>query len=135
MAAHERPYSCCNLSTAGRTVLISLGRVLNERPLGSERIGKRDAGEAYWNEPITQLVKNLGTSDIHNLIIELSLAPRSTRRSIAPHRQYPIESRPTTLERTRSAPARAIWLRRWPSPLKRMLGGLDAWQGDEGSDA
>ena len=38
---------------------------------GSTRMSKRDAGEAYWNEAITHSVENLGTSDIHNLIIEL----------------------------------------------------------------
>jgi quercetin dioxygenase-like cupin family protein len=38
---------------------------------GTQRISKRDAGEAYWNEPITHSVQNLGKTDIHNLIIEL----------------------------------------------------------------
>ena len=38
---------------------------------GTTRISKREAGVAYWNEPITHSVENLGTSDIHNLIIEL----------------------------------------------------------------
>jgi quercetin dioxygenase-like cupin family protein len=40
-------------------------------PDGSKRISKREAGEAYWNEPITHSVENLGKTDIHNLIIEL----------------------------------------------------------------
>ena len=40
-------------------------------PDGTQRISKRSAGEAYWNEAITHSVTNLGTSDIHNLIIEL----------------------------------------------------------------
>ena len=40
-------------------------------PDGSQRISKRQAGEAYWNEPITHSVENLGKTDIHNLIIEL----------------------------------------------------------------
>lgn len=40
-------------------------------PDGSKRISKRESGEAYWNEAITHSVENLGTSDIHNLIIEL----------------------------------------------------------------
>jgi hypothetical protein len=40
-------------------------------PDGTTRISKREAGVAYWNEPITHSVENLGTSDIHNLIIEL----------------------------------------------------------------
>ena len=38
---------------------------------GTQRISDRKAGEAYWNEPITHSVENLGTTDIHNLIIEL----------------------------------------------------------------
>ena len=40
-------------------------------PDGSQRISKRGAGEAYWNEAITHSVQNLGSTDIHNLIIEL----------------------------------------------------------------
>ena len=40
-------------------------------PDGSQRMSKRAAGEAYWNEPITHSVENLGKTDIHNLIIEL----------------------------------------------------------------
>jgi len=40
-------------------------------PDGTHRISKRDAGVAYWNEAITHSVENLGTTDIHNLIIEL----------------------------------------------------------------
>jgi hypothetical protein len=40
-------------------------------PDGTTRISKREAGVAYWNEPITHSVENLGISDIHNLIIEL----------------------------------------------------------------
>jgi hypothetical protein len=40
-------------------------------PDGTTRISKREAGVAYWNEPITHSVENLGTSDIHNLIVEL----------------------------------------------------------------
>ena len=38
---------------------------------GTQRISKRKAGEAYWNAPITHSVENLGTGDIHNLIIEM----------------------------------------------------------------
>ena len=40
-------------------------------PDGTTRTSKREAGVAYWNEPITHSIQNLGTSDIHNLIIEL----------------------------------------------------------------
>jgi quercetin dioxygenase-like cupin family protein len=38
---------------------------------GTERISERKAGEAYWNPPITHSVENLGTTPIHNLIVEL----------------------------------------------------------------
>lgn len=38
---------------------------------GTQRISERKAGEVYWNEPITHKVENLGTSDIHNLIVEI----------------------------------------------------------------
>jgi hypothetical protein len=44
-------------------------------PDGSQRTSKRAAGEAYWNEAITHSVTNLGSSDIHNLIIELKSSP------------------------------------------------------------
>src|SRR5215204_1521346 len=40
-------------------------------PDGTERISKREAGVAYWNEALTHSVENLGSTDIHNLIIEL----------------------------------------------------------------
>lgn len=38
---------------------------------GTQRISQRKAGEAYWNEPITHSVENLGSTPIHNLIVEL----------------------------------------------------------------
>jgi beta-alanine degradation protein BauB len=38
---------------------------------GTERTSQRDAGEAYWNPPITHSVENLGSTPIHNLIIEM----------------------------------------------------------------
>lgn len=38
---------------------------------GTERISQREAGEAYWNEPITHSVENLGATPVHNLIVEL----------------------------------------------------------------
>lgn len=38
---------------------------------GTQRISEHKAGEAYWNPPITHSVKNLGTSSIHNLIVEM----------------------------------------------------------------
>jgi hypothetical protein len=38
---------------------------------GSERISQREAGEAYWNAPITHSVENLTGTPVHNLIVEL----------------------------------------------------------------
>ena len=38
---------------------------------GTQRISERKAGEAYWNEPITHSVENLGKTPVHNLILEL----------------------------------------------------------------
>lgn len=38
---------------------------------GTQRISERQAGEAYWNPPIRHSVENLGSTDIHNLIVEL----------------------------------------------------------------
>lgn len=40
-------------------------------PDGTQRISERKAGEAYWNPPISHSVKNLGTTPIHNLIVEI----------------------------------------------------------------
>jgi quercetin dioxygenase-like cupin family protein len=40
-------------------------------PDGTQRISEHQAGEAYWNPPITHAVENLGNTDIHNLIVEL----------------------------------------------------------------
>lgn len=40
-------------------------------PDGTQRVSEHDAGVAYWNEPITHSVENLGTQDIHNLIVEM----------------------------------------------------------------
>lgn len=37
----------------------------------TQRISERKAGEAYWNPPIKHSVENLGSTDIHNLIVEL----------------------------------------------------------------
>jgi hypothetical protein len=38
---------------------------------GTQRISQRKGGEAYWNEPISHSVENLGGAPIHNLIVEL----------------------------------------------------------------
>ena len=38
---------------------------------GTQRISERKAGEAYWNEALSHSVENIGSTDIHNLIIEM----------------------------------------------------------------
>ena len=40
-------------------------------PDGTQRISEHKQGEAYCNEPITHSVENLGSTDIHNLVVEL----------------------------------------------------------------
>ena len=40
-------------------------------PDGTQRISERKAGEAYWNEALSHSVENLGSTDIHNLIVEM----------------------------------------------------------------
>ena len=42
---------------------------------GTQRISARDSGVAYWNAPITHSVENLGTTPIHNLIVEMKSGP------------------------------------------------------------
>jgi quercetin dioxygenase-like cupin family protein len=51
-------------------------------PDGIQRISEHPGGVAYWNEPISHSVENLGTEDIHNLIVEMKPdAPESCRRA------------------------------------------------------
>jgi quercetin dioxygenase-like cupin family protein len=38
---------------------------------GTERLVDRHPGEAFWGDPVTHSVQNLGDSPIHNLIVEL----------------------------------------------------------------
>ena len=38
---------------------------------GEQRISERKAGEAYWNEALSHSVENIGSTDIHNLIVEI----------------------------------------------------------------
>ena len=38
---------------------------------GSERVVDRKPGDVFWGDPVTHSVENLGTNDIHNLIVEL----------------------------------------------------------------
>lgn len=38
---------------------------------GTQRISERKAGEAYWNEALSHSVENIGSTEIHNLIVEL----------------------------------------------------------------
>lgn len=40
-------------------------------PNGTQRISEHEGRVAYWNEPISHSVENLGTEDIHNLIVEM----------------------------------------------------------------
>ncbi len=40
-------------------------------PDGTQRISERKAGEAYWNEALSHSVENVGSTDIHNLIVEM----------------------------------------------------------------
>jgi quercetin dioxygenase-like cupin family protein len=40
-------------------------------PDGTHRISERKAGEAYWNEPISHAVENIGSGPILNLITEI----------------------------------------------------------------
>lgn len=40
-------------------------------PDGTQRISERKAGEAYWNEALSHSVENIGSTDIHNLIVEM----------------------------------------------------------------
>ena len=40
-------------------------------PGGSEKIVDRQPGDVFWGDPVTHSVENLGTSAIHNLIVEL----------------------------------------------------------------
>ena len=40
-------------------------------PDGTQRISEHGAGEAYWNPALSHSVENLGSTDIHNLIVEL----------------------------------------------------------------
>ena len=42
---------------------------------GTQRISARDSGVAYWNAPITHSVENLGTTPVHNLIVEMKPGP------------------------------------------------------------
>jgi beta-alanine degradation protein BauB len=42
---------------------------------GAQRISEHQAGEAYWNPAITHSVENLGSTPIHNVIMELKPGP------------------------------------------------------------
>lgn len=42
---------------------------------GTERLVDRKPGDAFWGEPTTHTVENLGDVPIHNLIVELKDAP------------------------------------------------------------
>jgi quercetin dioxygenase-like cupin family protein len=38
---------------------------------GTEKLVDRQPGDVFWGDPVTHTVENLGTNDIHNLIVEL----------------------------------------------------------------
>jgi quercetin dioxygenase-like cupin family protein len=38
---------------------------------GSEKLVDRQPGDVFWGDPVMHSVENLGTSGIHNLIVEL----------------------------------------------------------------
>jgi quercetin dioxygenase-like cupin family protein len=38
---------------------------------GSEKLVDRRPGDVFWGDPVTHTVENLGTNEIHNLIVEL----------------------------------------------------------------
>lgn len=47
---------------------------------GTQRISERQAGEAYWNEPITHSVENIGSNDIHNVSSRIDALPEGAGR-------------------------------------------------------
>ncbi len=53
-------------------------------PDGTQRISEHQAGKAYWNEPINHAVENLGTQDIHNLIVEMKPGGAASCRKPSP---------------------------------------------------
>jgi len=42
---------------------------------GSERISEHKAGDVFWNEASRHIVENIGTTPIHNLVVELKPGP------------------------------------------------------------
>jgi quercetin dioxygenase-like cupin family protein len=38
---------------------------------GTEKTVDRQPGDVFWGEPVSHTVENLGTNEIHNLIVEL----------------------------------------------------------------
>jgi hypothetical protein len=42
---------------------------------GSNRISEHEAGDAFWNVASQHVVENLGTTAIHNLVMELKPGP------------------------------------------------------------
>ncbi len=38
---------------------------------GSERISEHEAGESFWKSAAHHIVENIGTTPIHNLVVEL----------------------------------------------------------------
>ena len=42
---------------------------------GSVRISEHKAGDVFWNEASRHIVENIGTTPIHNLVMELKSGP------------------------------------------------------------
>ena len=48
---------------------------------GSQRISEHKAGDAFWNEASQHVVENVGTTPVHNLVMELK--PESKCRKMS----------------------------------------------------
>ena len=46
---------------------------------GTQRISEHNAGDAFWNEASQHVVENIGTTPIHNLVVEIKPGPLCAR--------------------------------------------------------
>lgn len=46
-------------------------KVKVKRPDGSEAVSEHRAGDVHWNKATTHSIENIGTSEVHNLIVEV----------------------------------------------------------------
>ena len=62
-----------SLHTHPRYVLYALSdyRVRNFTSDGASRVFERKSGDVYWGEPITHGGENIGTTEVHAIIVEL----------------------------------------------------------------